>query len=55
MLADDTAEGEQVEGEEGRAKDGSLGDTTGDRMGLGFFPSQGDVLGSVGEVGLEPI
>lgn len=50
MLADDTAEGEQVEGEESGAEDRSLGDTTGDRMGPGFFSTQGDVLGSVGEV-----
>ena len=50
MLADDVSKWEHVEGEKGGAEKGSLGDTTGDRVGLGFFSSQRNELSSVGDV-----
>lgn len=50
MLADDTSKGEHIEGEEGGAEDGTLGYATGNRLCPGVHTSQGDALGSVGEV-----
>ena len=32
-----------------------MGDTTGDRLGPGLCTSQGDALGSLGEIGCEPV
>lgn len=55
MPADDTTKGEHVNGEEGGAEDGTLGDTTSDGLRPGAETSQRDTFRSVGEVGGEPM
>ena len=55
MLADNVSEGEDIQGEQGWTEYGSLGDTTGDSVCFGFFPSQGYILGPVRQVGCEPV
>lgn len=55
MPADDTTKGEHVDGEQGRAEHGALGDPTGDSVRSGFCLPQGHVLGPVSEVGVKPV
>ena len=55
MLTDDVTEGEHIEGEQSGTEYRSLGDTAGDKVCLGFCSTQGNVLGAVGEVRLEPV
>lgn len=54
MPADDTTQGEHVNGEEGWTEYGGLGDPTGDSVGSGFYIPQSYILGSISEVGVKP-
>ena len=49
MPADDTAQGEHIQGEQQGAEYRALGDTTGDWLGLRFCSSQGNALSSISE------
>ena len=55
MPADDTAQGEHIQGEQQGAEHRALGDTTGDWLGLRFCSSQGNAFSPISEVGLEPV
>ena len=50
MLADDPAQGKQIESEKGGAQHRALGDTTDDFVGERPCFAQGDMLSSVGQV-----
>ena len=54
MAADDVTYWEHVEDEEDGAKHWALGDSVGDRGGVGFVVVDGDVLEYFRQVGGEP-
>lgn len=55
MPANDTAEGEYIQGEQGGTENRPLRDTTDDRVCPGLCTSQGDILSSSRQVGLKPV